>query len=149
MSPTVPTRLLALATTAALALALVAVAGAAKQPTVKVPKSGQYNGAARGKSIMLVTSGKSIQIVAFDFACAGTQGRTSLTDIKLKKTAKGYKFTIKAHGTISFRDDQPDENGAVDISGRFTRSGKSASGVLRVKSHRCGDIGNVNWKVRR
>jgi hypothetical protein len=147
MSSTVPTRLLAVATTAA--LALVPAAGASKQPSVKVPRTGQYNGTARGQSITLNTSGKSIQIVAFDFACAGTQGRTSLTAIKLKKTAKGYRFGIKAHGSITFRDNQPDENGAVDISGRFTRSGKSAKGLLRVKSHRCGNTGNVNWKVRR
>jgi hypothetical protein len=147
MSHTLPARLLAVAATAA--LALVPVAAASKQPNVKVPKSGQYDGTAGGKSITLVTSGKSIQIVAFDFACAGTQGRTGLNGIKLKKTARGYKFAIKAHGSITFRDNQPDENGAVDISGLFTRSGKSAKGVLRVKSHRCGNTGNVNWKVKR
>jgi len=73
----------------------------------------------------------------------------SLNDISLKKTSKGYKFGLNAHGSITFADDQTDENGKVAISGRFTRSGRKATGVFRVRSPRCGDTGNVKWSARR
>jgi hypothetical protein len=129
-------------------LALVPIAGAATQK-VKAPKSGQYNGTARGKDLTLIVSGKSIEIVAFSFACDGTAGRTSLDSIALKKTKKGYAFGIRAHGSITFSDNQPDENGAVDISGRFARDGKRASGVYRVRSPRCHDTGNIKWSAKR
>jgi hypothetical protein len=129
-------------------LALVPIADAAK-PTVKAPKSGQYNGHPRGKDLTLYISGKSIDLAAFSFKCADTSGRTSLNGIALKKTSKGYKFGLNAHGSITFGDDQPDENGKVSISGRFTRSGKKATGVFRVRSPRCHDTGNINWSARR
>jgi hypothetical protein len=129
-----------------------AVAAAARAAKVRVPRSGAYNGTARGKPITIYTSGKSIQIVAFDFAChnvSGVKGRTSLNAIKLTKTSKGYKFGIRAYASITYSDDHPDENGKVAISGRFSRTGKSAKGVLRVKSSRCGDTGSVKWSVSR
>ena len=61
----------------------------------------------------------------------GLPGRTSLNSIKLKKTPKGYAFAIKAHGIVSYSDNQDDENGAIDISGRFSRTGRAppASGA--------------------
>jgi hypothetical protein len=129
-------------------LALVPAAEAAKQK-VKAPKSGQYNGHPRGKDLMLFVSGKSIQLASFSFKCKGTSGRTNLDDIRLKKTSKGYRFALDAHGSISFADGQPDENGKVSISGRFTRSGKKPTGVFRVRSPRCGDTGNIKWSATR
>jgi hypothetical protein len=135
---------------AAAMLAVVPIADAAKKkPPVKAPKSGQYSGMPRGRDLTLYVSGKSIQIVAFSFACADTAGRTSLNDIRLKKTSKGYKFALNAHGNISFKDEQPDENGTVAIAGRFTRDGKRAKGTFRVKSQRCGNTGNVEWRAKR
>jgi hypothetical protein len=122
---------------------------AAAVSKVKAPKSGQYNGHPRGKDLTLYVSGKSIQLAAFSFKCAATSGRTSLNEIVLKKTSKGYKFGLNAHGNITFADEQPDENGKVSISGRFTLSGKKATGVFRVRSPRCHDTGSIKWSARR
>lgn len=129
-------------------LALVPIADAAK-PTVKAPKSGQYNGHPGGRDLTLYISGKSIELAAFSFKCANTSGRTNLNGITLKKTSKGYKFGLNANANITFGDDQPDENGKVSISGRFTRSGKKATGVFRVRSPRCHDTGSIKWSARR
>ncbi len=134
---------------AAASLALVPAAGAVTHAKPKAPKSGQYNGSPRGKDLTLFVSGKSVQLAAFSFKCADTVGRTSLDDIPLKKTKKGYKFGLDAHGSITFADGNPDENGAVVISGRFTLDGKAAKGVFRVKSHRCHDTGSIKWRAKR
>jgi hypothetical protein len=140
-----------LAVLALAAIAAPAVTGAATAaaPKVTAPKSGQYNGHPRGKDLTLYISGKSIQLAAFSFKCADTSGRTSLNDISLKKTSKGYKFGLNANGSITFADDRPDENGKVSISGRFTRSGKKVTGVFRVRSPRCHDTGSIKWSARR
>jgi hypothetical protein len=132
---------------AAAALVLVPMADAASHK-VKAP-NGQYNGTARGKDLTMLVSAKTIQIAAFSFACDGTVGRTSLDEISLKKTKKGFRFGIKAHGSITFSDGQPDENGAVDLSGSFTPNGKTVAGVFRVRSHRCQDTGSIKWKAKR
>jgi hypothetical protein len=139
-------------TLAALAIALVAVGpaaasgwGSTAKPKVKAPKSGsEYDGTHK---LVLYISGKSIEIVAFNFRCGHTTGRTSLNDIPLKKTKKGYRFAIKAHGSITFADGRPDENGAVNISGRFGRRAKRVAGHFRVKSPSCGNTGVVAWKA--
>jgi hypothetical protein len=123
-----------------------AVAAAAK---VRVPKSGEYRGMPRGKDLTAVVSGKEIQIIAFSFKCADTVGRTSLNSIKLKKTRKGYKFALDAHGNISFKDEKPDENGRINVAGRFAADGKSARGTYRVRSRRCGDTGTIKWRATR
>ena len=134
---------------AAMAVALapatvpVAASGSGSKPKVKAPKSGsQYDG---NHKLVLYISGKSVELVAFNFPCRDTTGRTSLNDIALKKTKKGYKFAIKAHGSISFADGRPDENGAVNISGRFSRKAKTVAGHFRVGSPSCGDTGAVKW----
>jgi hypothetical protein len=131
------------------ALALVPAADAAKKPSVKAPKAGSYHGHPRGKDLMLYVSGKSIEVAAFSFKCADTGGRTSLDAIALKKTSKGYKFSFSGRGSITFEDGQPDENGKISISGLFTRSGKKAAGVFRVRSTHCHDTGSVNWSAKR
>jgi hypothetical protein len=129
-------------------LGLVPVADAAKEK-VKLPKSGQYNGHPRGKDLTLYVNGNSIDLAAFSFKCADTSGRMSLNEIRLKKTSKGYKFGENAHGSITFADDKPDENGKVSFSGRFTPSGKKAAGIFRVQSPRCHDTGKIKWAARR
>jgi hypothetical protein len=120
-----------------------AAAAAAK---VKAPKSGMYHGPG---GLQMSISGKSVEIVAFEFACKNTKGATSLSSIALKKSPRGYRFGIKAHGIVSYRDNQPDENGAIDISGRFSRTGTSAAGTLRVKTPRCGGTGAIKWRAKR
>ena len=137
-------RLAAMLAVLALALTPAAVA-AAHQPKVKAPKSGsEYDG---NHKLVIYISGKSIELVAFNFRCGDTTGRTSLNDIPLKKTKKGYRFAIKAHGSITFADGRPDENGAINISGRFGRRAKRVAGHFRVKSPSCGNTGVVAWKA--
>ena len=134
---------------AAVALVLAPLAAEAAKSTVKAPKSGTYDGGtAEHKPITLYISGKSIDLAAFSFKCTGTGGRTSLNGIKLVKAKNGYKFSLKANGSISFSDEQPDENGKVEIAGRFTKSGKKATGTFRIRSSRC-HTGTVDWRVRR
>src|SRR3954452_8567590 len=97
-------------TAAVLASASVAVpVGAlAAKSTVKAPKSGTYTGStAQKRHVAVYISGKTVMLVGFDFKCQGTDGQTSLNDIKLKKTSKGYKFSLHAHGSITFKDEQP------------------------------------------
>ena len=138
-------RLAALLAAAAVTLAPAAAPVAASKPKVKAPKSGsEYDG---NHKLVLYISGKSIELVAFNFRCSDTTGRTSLNDIELSKAKKGYKFGIKAHGIISFANGTPDENGAVNISGRFGRRAKTVAGHFRVKSPSCGDTGVVDWKA--
>jgi hypothetical protein len=98
---------------------------------------------------MLFVSRKNIDLAAFSFKCGKTSGRTNLNDIDLRKTRKGYSFAIRAHGSVTYADNEPDENAAVDISGRFTRTGKRPAGHLRVKSPRCGDTGRLHWSAKR
>jgi hypothetical protein len=126
-----------------------AKASAAAAMKVRAPKSGQYSGSPRGKDLTLYVSGKSIEVAAFSFKCADTVGRTSLDGIKLRKTRKGYKFALAAHGNISFEDGKPDENGRVDIAGRFAADGKVAKGTFRVRSPRCHDTGSIKWRASR
>jgi len=141
--------LAAIALTVAPAAVPAAATGSGSKRKVKAPKSGsQYDG---NHKLVMYISGKSIELVAFDFRCGNTTGRTSLDDIPLRKTKKGYRFGVKAHGSISFADGSPDENGAVNISGRFGRRAKTVAGHFRVKSPSCGDRGSVKWhaSVRR
>jgi hypothetical protein len=124
-------------------------ARAASTAKVRVPKGGQYQGMPRGKDLTILVGGKEIEIIAFSFKCGDTVGRTSLNSIKLKKTRKGYKFALDAHGNISFEDEKPDENGRVTVAGRFAADGKSARGTYRVRSHRCHDTGSIKWRATR
>jgi hypothetical protein len=139
-----------LAVAAAATAALVPVAAEGAKPKVKLPKGGSYSGSTvKGRAITLYVSGKSVQLAAFSFACRGADGRTSLNDIKLVKTRKGYKFAVKAHGNVSFSDGRPDENAKVNITGRFATGGAKATGAFRVKSLHCPDTGSIHWRVKR
>jgi hypothetical protein len=123
-------------------------AAAASAAKVKPPKSGsKFTG--RPGEITAYISGRSIQLVAFSFKCRSTSGATSLTSIPLRKTKRGYRFGIHANGIVTYADDHADENGAISISGRFSRTGKSVAGKLRVKTPRCGSTGQLNWRAAR
>jgi hypothetical protein len=134
---------------AAALLVAAPLADGATKSSVKRPKSGSYSGTTQQKKdITLYVSGKSIDLAAFSFSCQGADGRTSMNALKLVKTSKGWKFSLKAHGSISFSDGQPDENGKVEIGGRFAVGGKQARGTFRVKSSRC-HTGVRTWHVKR
>jgi hypothetical protein len=145
----------AMATLAVAALAAIpAAAGAAQlqSATVKAPKSGaKYTGQTAHKlDLTLSISGKSVQIVAFQFACGRkTTASTSLQAIPLKRTDDGYRFKISTNGIVSYADQQPDENAAIAVRGLFSRSAKTVSGLLRVKTPRCHDTGYVKWSAKR
>jgi hypothetical protein len=123
----------------------------AARARVVAPRSGHYGGTAGNsrRKIDLYTSGRTIDLAAFDFKCDGVVGRTSLNDVPLKKGKDGWKFAIRAHGSVTFSDEQPDENAAIGMSGTFSRTGKAVKGRLRVKSPRCGNTGDVAWSAKR
>jgi hypothetical protein len=93
-------------------------------------------------------AGKSISLVAFQFACGSTTGSTSVGDIKLRRTSQGYRFAISAHGIASFRDERVDQNATIDVSGRFSPLAKSLTGLVRVRVPSCRDTGYVRWSAR-
>jgi hypothetical protein len=136
---------LAAALLAAAFAAVVPAAPAAVTQRVKAPRSGDY----LGPRVSLSVSGRSIQVAEIHFACRKASGTTVLNDIRFKKSKNRYVFAIRAHGSIGYSDDSPSENGAVDIAGRFSRTGKSAAGVFRVKSSRCRDTGRIKWRAAR
>jgi hypothetical protein len=118
---------------------------------VKAPKSGQYDGKTRQqRGIQLYTSGSLIQFAVIQFKCGdtGADGVTNLNSVPMRRTAKGWAFSIKAHGSVTYSDGRPDENAEVDLSGRFARGGRTARGRIRVKSPRCGGTGKVRFAVK-
>ena len=139
--------LVALTLIAALAAAVPALADG---DGVKHPKDGAtYSGHTRGGSkVQLETSGDSVQIVAFAFKCDGTVGHSSLQDIPLKRTKRGWKFGETAYGLVTWEDDQPDENAKTTIWARFARGAKSAKGHYRVQAPRC-QTGTLHFFVHR
>lgn len=134
------------------ATALPATA-AARPKKVKAPKSGKYTGTTgASRTLTLYVSGKSVSIVAFQFACGQAKGNASISDIALKKTKKGYRFSVSTHGIVTYSDSDshPDENGTIAIKGRFDRkTAKKVAGTVRVKTPRCGDTGSVYWTASR
>lgn len=149
--PTLATSLLVLGALAA----PLAGAGAAslEKAAVVAPKSGaKYAGttAKKGK-VTFIISGKSIEIFAFDFPCGRkpASGSSSIQSLPLKRTDDGYRFKVKASGIVSYSDAQPDENGTISVSGTFSRSAKTVSGLLRIKTRRCHDTGDVRWSASR
>lgn len=128
----------------ALALALPAVAGAA---TVRAPKSGSEYRGSPPANVVLNVSGRSVEIVAFSFPCGEVSGRTSLNDFRLKRTDRGYRFNADANALVTYSDEQLDENARVHISGRFTLKAHKVRGHIRVRSKRCGNTGNLDWRA--
>jgi hypothetical protein len=134
----------------ALALTLAAASASADDSSVKTPKSGAtYSGKTEhGGKIAVVPSGKSIEIVAIQFRCDGSVGHTSLQDIPMKKTKRGYKFGITAYGNVTYDDDYPDENAKTTIWGRFGKKARSAHGHVQVRAPRC-NTGRLDWRAHR
>jgi hypothetical protein len=125
-------------------------AGTAAAATVKAPKSGAYPGrTAQRRPLTLYISGKSVEQIAIQFSCGKTAGNTALNDIRLTKSKKGYRFSITAFGGVTYSDEKDPENVKIDVSGRFSRTGKRAVGQFRLKSSRCGGTGHVKWSAKR
>lgn len=125
---------------------------AAPAAGVTAPKSGaKYSGKTeQAHRIDLSVRGKSVEYVSFRFNCGRKAiGATGLQDIPLKRTSKGYRFEVDAHASMSFSDEQPDENAAVYVRGRFSGTARSVRGLVRVKSERCHDTGYISWRAKR
>ena len=130
------------------ALAL-APAGSMAGSGVKAPKNTTYAGHTdRGGKLSVTVSGKSIQVLAIQFKCHDTVGHTSLQDVPLKKTSRGYKFGVDSFGIVSYDDGYPDENARVEVYGRFARGARSAKGKLKVRAPRCG-TGLLGFFIKR
>ena len=133
---------------AAIVLTLLhsAATSVAAEP-VRAPKSGSvYEG---GHALGMRTLGKSIQIVGFNADCGRKTARTSLNDIALVKTDRGYRFRFRGSANVTYlNSNRPDENATVRFRGRFSRSAKSVRGVFRVTAPHC-KTGDVKWRAFR
>jgi hypothetical protein len=117
---------------------------------VKAPESGAYTGPTEeGRELGLSVSGDSIELAVIEFKCGDADGHTVLNDVPMRRTRRGFAFDISAHGSVTYSDDYPDENAAIDLSGLFVPSGSKASGHLRVNSPRCGGTGRIGWTATR
>jgi hypothetical protein len=117
---------------------------------VKTPKPGWYAGPTeQARKLGLSLSGETIELAVIAFNCGDATGHTVLNDVAMRRTRRGFAFDISAHGSVTYSDDYPDENAAIDLSGRFTRSGSKASGRLRVKPPRCDGNSWVGWAAER
>jgi len=134
----------------ALALGLCAAQSpAAGAVQVTKPKSGTYSGRTdEGRKLTLVISGGDVSYVAFRFDCGQGAGATSLQSIRLVRSPAGYRFRLDAHASVTYSYNRPDENAAVLVEGRFSRTARSATGRLRVRTPRC-DSGYVAWRAKR
>ncbi|HMJ97276.1 MAG TPA: hypothetical protein VK486_15585 [Thermoleophilaceae bacterium] len=99
--------------------------------------------------LQLNADGDSMPIFAFAFKCGSVTGRTALNDVAITRRRGRYRFSISAHGGITYSDDRSPDNGAIRLSGRFTPTAKRALGTFTVRTPRCGRTGPVEWSARR
>jgi hypothetical protein len=136
------------ATVPALVLALALALAASAEAKVRAP-DGDYTGP---RDMFLRVSEKRIEIMAFNFPCRKhpkAHGRTSLNDIALKKRDKGYKFSTKVYGIVSYSDEHVDQNGVTSINGQFGRKGGFVRGRFQSSTRYCGPTGKLDWKANR
>jgi len=101
-----------------------------------------------GRLEMAVDAG-SIQLAAIGFKCGDVTGRTVLNDVPIKRIRGRYRFSIRAHGGVTYSDEESPDNAAIRFSGRFTPTARRALGTFRVRTPRCGGTGPVEWSARR
>ena len=134
------------------ACALVAVAMLAVPASAKAP-SGKFKGMTeQQQNFTMSVAGKRVQYVTFTFVCEKEQavtGTVSLQDFPIKKRKRAYRFSFLAYGSMNYSDDQGYENGKVRMTGRFSKSGRSAVGTVSVQAARCGKSGTIDWQARR
>ena len=109
----------------------------------------QGNYTARAGRFLVSVSGRAIDLAAFDFGCRETTGRTTLTNIRIRRTRGRWRFFIATYGNVTYSDDHPDENARVRFSGTFSRNAERVTGRLVVSSPHCGSTGTVEWSARR
>jgi hypothetical protein len=101
-----------------------------------------------GRLQLSVTPG-SITLAAFTFDCGEVTGSTALNDVPVKRRRGRYRFSIRAHGGITYSDEESPDNGVIVFSGRFTPTARRALGTFRIRTPRCGGTGLVEWSARR
>ena len=126
--------------TAALLAVLVPATAQAAKP------SGSYSGPDR---VVLEVSGRTIELLGFDFPCRESTGRTTLNGLEIRKARGKWRFRTLIYASATYADGHPDENIKVRIRGRFSPTGKVVKGVFRVRSPHCGRTGPVRWWARR
>ena len=131
----------------ALSCALCALPAAARAP---VSPKGEYRGrTAPGHAFAMSAAGGSLVVTSFGFRCGSTVARTAIDDIPLKRMSRGYRFRIFVYSSMTYRDNRPDQNGTVTISGHFGTRAREAAGRFRAQSPRCRGNGWVRWTARR
>ena len=134
--------MLATSTAAALAVALPAAgAQAPKRP------SGTYESG--GGKVMLSVSGNEIVVAALDFRCRSTTGRISVNDVAITRRRGRFRFSTRTFSNATYRDDHPDENARVRLSGRFSPTARVVVGTLVVTSPHCGRTRELSWSATR
>jgi hypothetical protein len=132
------------------ALAVVAVPALAAAP--KVP-SGKFRGVTSQKQNFTISvAGKRIQYATFAFTCGkepDVTGVVSLQDFPVTKSKGAYRLSLFAYGSMNYSDDKGYENGQVHLKGRFSSTGRGATGTVRVQAARCGDTHSLKWHARR
>jgi hypothetical protein len=108
---------------------------------------GLYTG--QGGRLQLSVAGGRIEIAAFGFGCGAVTGRTGLNDVPIVRRRGRYRFSIRAHGGVTYSDEESPDNAAIRLSGRFTPTARRALGTLTIRTPRCGRIGPVEWSARR
>src|SRR5688572_29555563 len=108
--------------------------------------AGTYTGHAGTFSMQV--AGRSIVIVGFDFKCRGTTGRTTLSEIPIKRVRGRWRFSIRTFGNVTYRDDVPDENARVRLTGAFTKNGRRLTARVVIATPRCGSVTAMYSAVR-
>ena len=117
--------------------------------TIEHPKVVTPSGHYASRRVDMFVDNRSIEVVGFTFDCRATTGRVSLNGLRLKKTRRGWRLPATLiYGSVTYADDHPDQNARLNVSGRFSRTGRSIRGSLRVKSPHCGDTGAHSWSAR-
>ena len=133
----------------AVAIATVAASAPAAEALGAQPKrpSGQYSG--EGGRFMLIVSGRTIDVAAFDFPCGATRGRTTVNDVRIRKRRGRWRFSIRTFGSATFDDERPDANVRIAFSGRFSPTARVATGKLTVSASTCGSKKTQDWTTNR
>ena len=135
---------------AAVAVLVAATPGAASAPAtdarLRVPK-GTYIG--QGGRVQLLVQAGSIQVAALSFRCGSVTGRTALNEVPIARRRGRHRFSTKAHGGITYSDEESADNGTIRFSGRFTPRAGRALGTFTIRTPRCGRVGPMEWTARR
>jgi hypothetical protein len=147
-----PARLV-LAGGALLVAAAVCPAGAPADPPLgyitlaKTPKRGQYIGETRQeREASLDVGRRSLKKAVFEVDCGLGSGRLSLRRVKVRETARGFEFKSRRRRPVRYDDGHAPDTASVVISGRFARTGRKATGRVRVNSPYCGES-EVRWSA--